>query len=96
MSRPHARLDFKDENRAPELFSGRKAGTGEGPVSSAHFRTNLDLPSANTRENPPGARWSLPYQIFNVASKRPPLMLTLSKCQSFWASQLYSPTPGKA
>lgn len=89
MPRPHARQDFKDENRALEPFSGRKAGSrGEGPVSSAHFGTNRDLASAKAMEKPPGGRWSLPYQIFNNASKRPPLMLMLSKCQSFWASQL--------
>lgn len=96
MPRPHARQDFKDENRALEPFSGRKAGSrGEGPVSSAHFGTNRDLDSAKATEKPPGGRWSLPYQIFNNASKRPPLMLMLSKCQSFWASQLQGPTPGR-
>lgn len=31
---PHARQDFKDENQALELFSGRKAGWGGGGVQS--------------------------------------------------------------
>lgn len=79
-------------------LGGKQAGGGGGgPVSSAHFGTNRDLASANATEKPPGARWSLPYQIFNDASKRPPLMLMLSKCQSFWASQLQGLSqPGKA
>lgn len=39
--------------------------------------------------SPPGDKWSLPYQIFNTASKgTPPFMLLLSKCQGFRAPRL--------
>lgn len=34
MPRPHTHQDFKDENRALELFSGRKPGTDLGKVES--------------------------------------------------------------
>lgn len=57
MPRPHTHRDFKDENGAPEPFSGSKPGTELGKVqsSSSHSRINWDLTGADIeREAPPG------------------------------------------
>lgn len=83
MPRPHTHRDFKDENGAPEPFSGSKPGTDLGKVQSPP----PTLESTGT--SLAGDKWSLPYQIFNTALKgTPPFTLLLSKCQGFGAPLL--------
>lgn len=63
MPRLHTHQDFKDENRALEVFSGRKAGTELGKVQSpppTSESTGTSLVQTQGREqNPPGDRWSV-------------------------------------